>query len=168
MIDIAFIQNPNGRRRLPDACPVDRIRDRDRRNDGLRACVPIDTRFPRMTLRPEVASRDLWYAESRRGLNCDLYNPPYFTTLCNAIAETSPPRGCFEPIWGHECLNTSSAIFGAPVAFFSATHAGRIPPAGEPGRSAVWGFEPVFFNPDQVKQALDIIFFDEWGLPRGN
>jgi hypothetical protein len=30
----------------------------------------------------------------------------------------------------------------------------------------VWGFEPVFFNPSQVKQALNIILFDEWELPR--
>jgi hypothetical protein len=167
VLDIAFIQNPNGVRHSPSACPVDRIRDRNRTTDGLRACVPIDESFPRLTLRPEVSGLNLWYHESRRGLNCDLYNPPYFGTICNDLAETSPPRDCFQPMYGLECLNTSSAIFGAPVAFWSSRHASRIPPAGVPARSAVWGFEPVFFNPSQVKQAINIILFDEWKLPRG-
>jgi hypothetical protein len=77
-----------------------------------------------------------------------------------------PPRDCFEPIYGLECLNTSSAIYGAPVAFFSSRNASRIPPDGQPGRSAVWGFEPIFFHPNQVKEALNIILFDEWKLQR--
>jgi hypothetical protein len=32
----------------------------------------------------------------------------------------------------------------------------------------VWGFEPIFFNPDEVKEALNLILFDEWKLPRGH
>jgi hypothetical protein len=31
----------------------------------------------------------------------------------------------------------------------------------------VWGFSPVFFQPDQVKAALQIILHDEWRIPRG-
>jgi hypothetical protein len=167
VIDIAYIQNPNGRRRLPDACPIIGIRDHNRRTDGLRACVPLDTAFPRLELRPEVSMPGRWYHESARGLNTDVYNPPYFGAMCNHLTETSPPRDCFQPIWGLECLNASSAIYGAPVAFWSSRHASRIPPAGQPGRSAVWGFEPIFFNPSEVKEALNVILFDEWKLPRG-
>jgi len=43
----------------------------------------------------------------------------------------------------------------------------RIPDAGGvPARSAVWGFHPFYFNPDEVKAALDIVLFDEWKLPK--
>jgi hypothetical protein len=169
VVDIAFTQNPRGVRRSPLTCPVDMVRDRDQRTDGLRACIPMDDShaFPRMTLRPEVSALGRWYHESRLGLNCDIYNPPYLGTLCNHLAELSPQRSCFQPIYGLDCLNTSSAIFGAPVAFWTARFATRVPRGGGvPARSAVWGFEPVYFNPSEVKQALEIILFDEWQLPR--
>ncbi len=118
-------------------------------------------------IRPEVAGIGKWYHESRLGLNSDIYNPPYFGELCNYLAETSPPRDCFQPMYGLECLNTSSAIYGAPVAFWTSEYENRIPRGGGvPARSAVWGFEPIFFNPDEVKEAMNIILFDEWQLPR--
>jgi hypothetical protein len=77
-------------------------------------------------------------------------------------------RWCFEPIYGLGCLNTASLIYRAPVAFWTLTFADRVPDAGggPAAKSAVWGFEPVFFKPEQVKTALDLILFDEWQLPR--
>ena len=32
--------------------------------------------------------------------------------------------------------------------------------------TAVWGFAPVYFEPDEVQAALQIILHDEWKLPR--
>jgi hypothetical protein len=77
-------------------------------------------------------------------------------------------RWCFEPIYGHGCLNTASLVYGAPIAFWTRTFADRVPDAGggPAAKSVVWGFEPVFFKPEQVKTALDLILFDEWQLPR--
>jgi hypothetical protein len=69
-------------------------------------------------------------------------------------------------MYGLECLNESSSVFGAPVAFWSSRFAHVASPQGVRARSAVWGFEPVYFKPDQIKQALEIILFDEWQLPR--
>ncbi len=122
--------------------------------------------FPSLSLRREVSDPGRWYHESRLGLTTDIYNPPYFAALCNRLSEQNPPRGCFQPIYGLGCLNTSSVIYGAPVAFWSSTNASRVPPAGVAARSVVWGFEPVYFDPNDVKQAIEIILFDEWKLPR--
>jgi len=53
------------------------------------------------------------------------------------------------------------------VAFWTTKYADRIPDAGGvAARSAVFGFHPFYFNPDEVKAALDIVLFDEWQLPR--
>jgi len=42
-----------------------------------------------------------------------------------------------------------------------------VPDVGGPaGRSAIWGFHPVYFKPEEVKSAIDIILFEEWKLPR--
>jgi len=166
--DIAYSQNPNARRRPPQGCPVNAVRTYDRRTEGLRACVSVDQQygFPRLELRPEVANLDRAYHESRRGLVCDIYNPPYFSALCSSLPELSLGRSCFQPMYTLECLDSSSPIFGAPVAFWTTRHATRVASNGVAARSAVWGFEPVYFNPDQVKQALNIILFDEWRLPR--
>jgi hypothetical protein len=87
--------------------------------------------------------------------------------LCNDVAEIDPPRDCIEPIYGNGCLNSSSKIYNAPIAFWTKTFENRVPDVGGPaGRSAIWGFHPVYFNPDEVKSAIDIILFDEWKLPR--
>jgi hypothetical protein len=123
-----------------------------------------------------VALPGKWYSEDRSGLNCDIYNPPYFenvpkggdrTGVCNDFTETNPGRDCFKPIYANGCLDTGSAIYNAPVAFWSLTFEDRVPDAGGvAARSAVFGFHPVYFNPSEFKQALDIILFDEWQLPR--
>jgi hypothetical protein len=132
--------------------------------------------FPPLHLRPEVSDPGKVYAPENRGLINDIYNPSYFADLpkgfdmvgpCNDIAEIEPSRDCFRPIYGHGCLNSAAPIYEAPIAFWTSVFGDRIPPAGGiAARSAVWGFEPVFFNPDEVKTAIEIILFDEWQLPR--
>lgn len=179
VLDIAYLQNPN-QIRLPTnqfgpaSCPVDDLRDHDGRTDGLRTALPLDAKtgggFPNLTLRAQVASDPTrFYHETKLGLDCDIYNPLYFAemTPCGIQAELQPPRGCIEPIYGNGCLNQASNIYGAAVAFWTSQFAAVIPDAGGvAARSAVWGFHPVYFNPAEVKQALEIILFDEWLLPR--
>jgi hypothetical protein len=178
VLDIAYLQNPGQIRSLrnvgPWGCPVDHLRDHVGQTDGMRAAMPADVTtgggFPSLTLRPEVAGDPMkLYHETNLGLNCDIYNPPYFSELtgCSPQAELVPPRRCYEPIYKNECLNRSSVIFDAPVAFWTGQFADRAPDSGGvAARSAVWGFHPVYFNPAEVKQALEIVLFDEWQLPR--
>jgi hypothetical protein len=188
VLDVGYISNRLSIRRsnASHACPINTIRPAPQsgRNDGLRVALPLDGayppfpayEFPTMRLRPEVAGDpSKWFAEERSGLNCDIYNPAYFadvpmvvrTGTCNSIAELVPPRDCFQPIYGNGCFNTASRIYNAPVAFWTTAHADRIPDAGGvAARSAVWGFHPYYFNPDEVKAALAIVLFDEWKLPR--
>jgi len=145
-------------------CPVSDIRDFDARYDGLRAAEPLTREFgfPRLELRPEAASPGKWYAETNLGYAADIFNPDYFS-FCNA-AELTPRRDCFEPIYGLECLNQSSAVYGAPVAFWTSRYADVTDAAGVAARSVVFGFPPVFIKPEQMKQAIEIILFDEWKL----
>ncbi|UCG52272.1 MAG: hypothetical protein JSW58_01575 [Candidatus Latescibacterota bacterium] len=168
VLDLAYVQNPQQRRRERDhVCGVDHLRDDDPRTNGLRWTLPIEGDFPQLELRPEVAGPGKSYAEDRMGLNCDIYNPEYFEDLCPLLAETDPPRDCFYPIYGHGCLDPNSVIFYAPVAYWTSRFGDRVPDAGGvAARSVLWGFHPVYFNPDQVKQAVDVILFDEWLLPR--
>jgi hypothetical protein len=121
--------------------------------------------FPALTLRPEAAAPGKWFAADRLGLNCDIYNPPYFEEVCGAYTEYGT-RSCFEPIYGNGCLNASSKIYGAPVAFWTSMHADKTAPGSIGARSAVWGFHPVFFNPVEVRAALGVVLFNEWRLPR--
>lgn len=155
-------------------CPVQAVRSNNRLTDGLRSCLPLDNStgggFPRMDLRPEVAGDpSLNYHSSRTSLVADVYNPRYFPidANCRNFAEYPPNRSCFTPIFGNGCLNTSSKIYNAPVAFWTGTHKDRVPEGGGiVARSVVWGFHPVFFNPAQVKKAVGIIVHDEWKLPK--
>jgi hypothetical protein len=148
-------------------CPVSALKDFDLKTEGLRACNSIDETydFPRLELRPEVSDVGKFYHEDAIGLNCDIYNPPYFGETCD-LAELSPPRDCFQPMYGLECLNQSAVTFGAPIAFWTSRYADVPDVHGIAARSAVWGFEPVYFKPDQVREALGIILFDEWQLSR--
>ena len=136
-------------------------------NDGLRAALPAmgGYDFPQLTLRPEAAAPGMWFAADRLGLNCDIYNPPYFDSVCGVFTEHGT-RSCFEPVYGNGCLDASSKIYNAPVAFWTSVYADKATAGGVAARSAVWGFHPVYFNPDEVSAALDIVLFDEWQLPR--
>jgi hypothetical protein len=159
---------------LQQRCGVNGIRSNNRRTDGFRTARSLDRRtgggFPRLDLRPEVAGDpSRFYHESRIGMIVDIYNPNYFPdeTACRFVAETRPRRECFQPIYGNGCLDTNSKIYNAPVAFWTSRFAERVPDAGGvAARSAVWGFHPVYFEPAQVKQALEVILHEEWQLER--
>lgn len=189
VLDIGYISNRLSIRRANagHACPVNTVRPAPQsgRNDGLRVALPLDTKyeFPALHLRPEVGGPGRWFAENVNGINTDIYNPAYFadvpiivrTGVCNSIAELVPERDCFKPIYGNGCYkdgsdelrSPQSKIYNAPVAFWTTAYADRIPDAGGvAARSTVWGFHPFYFNPDEVKAALDIVLFDEWQLPR--
>jgi hypothetical protein len=171
VLDISAISNVKLiRNAKANTCPVKTIRDHSVLTDGLRSAIPLDeaSGFPLLELRPEVADPGKTFAPDKRGLVNDIYNPPYFDQVCGNYTETNPPRPCIQPIYAHGCLNASSKIYGAPIAFWTLTFADRIPDSGGgvAAKSAVWGFEPVFFKPEQVKTALDLILFDEWKLPR--
>jgi hypothetical protein len=176
VLDLTYLQNMNQIRRQTSTgtqrCPVNLIRDNSRVRDGMRGALPIDVvtggGFPALELRPEVSGPGLFYANS--GLVVDIYNPDYFSTMtpCGGVAETIPPRDCFEPIYGNACNNTSSLLYNAPVAFWTSQFEESIAdaPGAVEARSAVWGFHPVYFKPDQVKEAIGIIVHDEWQLER--
>jgi hypothetical protein len=148
-----------------NGCGVTHQRTVDCRRNGLRECLPIDMSFPLLTLRPEAAAPGRAYAEDRRGLNDELYNPPYFR--CGHLDIL--PRDCFTPIYGHGCLNVNSVIYNAPNAAWSSAFAHVVPDVSAgvavAARSAVWGFEPVFMDTVQVRGALEAIVFGEWQLP---
>ncbi len=176
VLDLTYLQNQNQVRQQTSTggqrCPVNLIRDNSRSRDGMRQAVPIDVAtgdgFPQMDLRPEVSNPGLFYANT--GLVVDIYNPEYFATMtpCGGVTETIPYRDCFQPIYGNGCDNTSSLIYNAPVAFWTRQFETRI--ADAPGaigaRSVVWGFHAVYFNPDQVRDAIGVIVHDEWQLER--
>jgi hypothetical protein len=170
VLDLSSISNAKLTRKPPaQTCYVSTVRVHNQRTEGLRWTIPMDAGgFPTLELRLETAGPGKSYAPENRGLVNDIYNPPYFQSLCDHYAEILPQRPCIQYIYGHGCLNGSSAIYGAPVGFWTLTYADRVPSSGTgvAARSVVWGFEPVFFKPQQVKSAMDIILFDEWKLPR--
>lgn len=168
VLDFAYVSSQSRIRRSGvHNCPVNMVRTHNPRTDGLRTTMPVDigSDFPTMNLRPEAAGPGKWWAPERSGLNCDIYNPSYFGNLCS-VAEIFPQRSCLEPIWANGCLDPGSAIYGAPVAFWTTTYADRVPEGGVAARSAVWGFHPVYFNPEEVKVAARVVLFDEWQLLR--
>jgi hypothetical protein len=118
-----------------------------------------------LTLRPEAGAAGMVFSPEFGGLNDELYNPPYFR--CGQL--DLGPRDCFEPIYGHGCLNTNSAIYNAPNAAWSSTFAHIIPDV-ESGvavaaRSAIWGFEPAYMDTTGAREALEYIVLEEWQLP---
>jgi len=169
VLDVSVITNRRLVRRFPArSCAVNFVRDHSGLTDGLRFTIPVDDTlgFPTLELRPEAAGPHRTYSPEVRGLVNDVYNPPFFQSICPLVAETEPPRECFQPIYGHGCLNTSSVIYDAPVAFWSSTFVDRVPdvPGGVGARNAIWGFAPVFFKPEQVREAVELIL-KEWQLP---
>lgn len=155
------------RRRNESVCPIvtlRRVPPEGLRDHSMRAAIPLDAGFPRLELREETAAPGKAYDPLVRGLNVEVYNPAYFFDSCGLVWGT---RDCFEPIYGLECFDTSEPVYNQPVAFWTDVYAGK---SQEPGnttyvRSAVWGFPPVLFEPDQVRPAIERILFDEWGLP---
>jgi hypothetical protein len=143
-------------------CGVTDIRVVSPLDNGLRECLPIDPLFPLLALRPEVADPGKYFAPDSRGLTNELYNPPYFD--CGDI--DTGPRPCFEPIYGHGCLDASSVLYNAPTVSWTTVYEHVIPEyGGGAARSCVWGFEPYYFDTTAVREALEVILFDEWRLP---
>ncbi len=164
VLDVAASNLGILRRNKDNGCGVNTIRRVDAHLDGMRTAIPLDPTFPQLDLRPEVANPGRFYAPENRGLNVELYDPPYFS-FCNWYES----RPCFEPIYGNGCLDTSSLVYGAPVAGWSTVYADvvpEIPPDGRAARSAFLGFEPFFFQPDQARALIDRILRDEWGLAK--
>jgi len=177
VLDQSSLQNINQIRRPGSSedsqrCPVNLIRDNSRVRDGMRSALPIDVStgpgFPRLDLRPSVSGPGKFHEFA--GLVVDIYNPSYFTlmTACGGVTETIPQRECYEPIFGNGCANPSSLHYNAHVAFWTSVFVDRVPdvPGAVGARSAVWGFHPVYFNPDQVRDAVGVIVHDEWQLER--
>lgn len=171
VLDIAYPGISELRSRVDNGngCSVNTLRQISPQQEGLREALPLEGMFPRLELRPEVAGTGRAYAPDKKGLNSELYNPPYFEG-CNA-AEIKALRSCFQPLYGHACLNTASPLYNAPVMFRSTRYADIVPEGPDDGIMApsfYMGVEPFYFKPDQVKEMIDIILFDEWMLPRIN
>jgi hypothetical protein len=150
-------------------CPVSQIRRPNatsQRDDTMRGAFPLDPAFPVLALRPEAAGPTGFYNAAIRGLDVEVYNPEYFGERCNFAR--SEPRPCFQPIYGVECLDTTEPTYHEPTAFWTSVYADRIAdvPGAVAARSAVFGFAPVFLNPDQVRPAIEHILFNEWQLRR--
>jgi hypothetical protein len=166
VLDIAYGINPGRHRWI---CPVSSARDFDARTEGIRVAIPIDHLdgdgyvFPQLELRPEVAYPGRIFHEASLGLRADIYNPSYFTACESAQL---PSRDCFEPMYGLGCLDVNERVYGEPIGFWTSRWAHVPNSVGVAARSAVWGFAPVYFNPAQIRDALEIIMFDEWQLQR--
>jgi len=115
-----------------------------------------------------VAAPGRAYAPETQGIDVEVYNPSYFRTG-QACQFVPAPRACFEPIYGLVCLDATERTYLQPVAFWTSAYAGIVAqdiPGAVAARSAVFGFPPVYFNPSEVKPAIEYILFDEWQLPR--
>jgi len=134
-------------------------------DDGMREATPMDVGFPRLDLRVETAGPGKAYSPTVSSYEAEVYNPLYFFNSCVYAVR---PRDSFEPIYGLGCPNTASATYNAPVAFWTTAFADRVADGGGgvAARSAVFGFPLVYFDPAQVKPALEMILFNEWMLPQ--
>jgi hypothetical protein len=117
-------------------------------------------------LRVEAAGPGAFFQDSLRGLDVEVYNPKYFGDRC--VFAPTTYRSCFQPIYGVGCKDTSELTYGEPAAFWTTVFADRVAevPGAVAARSAVFGFAPVFFKPEEVKPAIEYILFDEWKLQR--
>jgi hypothetical protein len=164
----------NVRRDIEQYCAVNGDDGRtisDLRIHTLREARPLDLAFPLLQLRPQAAGSGKAYQESEKGLDVEVYNPDYFFTLCDNYTafRNDPALGhpCFHPIYGLHCLDDTEPTYDQPVAFWTSTYAHvQANPSTVRARSAVFGFPPVFFEPDAAKVAIERIVIDEWQLPR--
>jgi hypothetical protein len=164
-LDVLDIAYTDMLRTQSNGCGVTHIRGVRPREDGLRQGIPLDAGFPALTLRPEVAGLGKFFEPDSRGLNNEIYNPQYFT--CGPLVDLEI-RSCFIPIYGHGCLDTASPLYGSPVAVWTDKYSHVVPDAagGVAAPSAVLGFEPYYFEPKTMREALEIILFDVWQMPR--
>jgi hypothetical protein len=140
-----------------------------RRDDGMRSGIPADLNFPPISLRPETSDPGRLFAPESQSIDVEVYNPAYFRIGQACQYVPAQPRPCFEPIYLLGCLDTAERTYQQPVAFWSSTFANVVAediPNAVGARSAVFGFPPVYFNPGEIKPAIEYILFDEWQLPR--
>jgi hypothetical protein len=177
VIDYAYVTPQRARTlgtgNLRRYCPINAWRSQNgsQLNDGMRSAVPFDANFPQLELRPEVANAGRAYAPNMQSLDVEVYNPYYFrvTRACQYVAD---PRPCFQPIYLLGSLDTQEATHMQPIAFWTTKYENVVSSgvSGVPGavgaRSVVFSFPPVYFNPSEVKAAIEYILFDEWQLPR--
>ncbi len=168
-MDFGYTTNSRIRNRQDSYCrvlPGARWPAGSQRDDTMREALPIDPNFPKLTLRPEAAGTGKWYEPTVRGVDAEVYNPRYFSLLCQYVPKT--PRACFQPIYGLGCFDTTEPTYNQPVAFFTSAFADRVAdvPGAVGARSAVFGFPPVLFKPSEVRPAIEYILFNEWKLPR--
>jgi hypothetical protein len=161
VLDLAY-PCPTCLRTSANGCDATGLRGVRPKEDGLRECVPIDLDFPALTLRPEFTGPGAIYDPDISGLQSELYNPDYFN--CGYL--DLGPRQCFEPIYGLGCQDLVSNLYSSPVAVWTSVFENVVPdaPGGLAARSALWGFEPFFFDTTAVRSALEVILFDEWQL----
>jgi hypothetical protein len=173
-IDFAYLTLPRARllnAANPRYCPINGLRTINAsspRDDALRSAIPLDPSFSAIALRPEAAGPGKAYDPAVRGYDVEVYNPAYFRQG-GACAFVPAPRPCFEPIFGLVCFDTAEPTYQQPMAFWAGAYAHVVAediPGAVAARSAVFGFPPVYFNPSEIKPALETIFFDEWQLPR--
>lgn len=169
VLDFAF-NGTSRQRNVEQVCPTTSVRPVDsqsKRTDTMRSALVIDPNFPPLNLRAEAAGPGRFY-ETAQGLDVEVYNPTYFFSPQVCLFSPNGPRPCFEPIYGLDCLDTNELTYGEAVAFWTSTYADVVPdiPGGLAARSAVFGFAPVMFNPDEAKLAIEYILFDEWKLAR--
>jgi hypothetical protein len=161
VLDIAYSSNTDGYIGGSVMCEVKR---RNAIDDGARRLLPEEpAAFPAIDFNPVVTQEG--YAFQTKGFDAELYNPEYMAT-CMIYGRDNYPRDCFETMYRQSTGNPSSVVNGAPIAIWTRAFDDVISPNGVPARSAIWGFEPYYFNRTQVKQALDVILFDEWKLTK--
>jgi hypothetical protein len=169
VIDYAYTNANRLRRLQANWCRVTaaiRAQEGSLRDDTMREARPIDPSFPTLTLRPECTAPGKKYQPSEQGLDVEIYNPRYFMVACPQVPDAV--RSCFQPIYGVGMFDVGEPTYNQPVAFFTSAYADRVAdvPGAVAARSVVFGFPPVYFNPDEVREAIEVIMFDEWKLPR--
>jgi len=176
VIDYGYLTVTRRRYRQPQPtyyCPVNTYRRADAasvRDDTMRGANPLDLNFPLLELRDDITALGMAYQPTEKGIDAEVYNPAYFRTGRACQYVPNPPRSCFQPIYGLVSFDTNEPTYNETIAFWTSAYADRV--ADVPGaigaRSVVFGFPPVFFKPEQVKPAMEYIFFNEWQLPRGD
>lgn len=169
-LDLALLPT-NKARNNQSYCNINRFRrynGNSPRDDTMREGFPIDpdyTGWPTLHLRPEAAGPGKYYEPSEQGLAAEVYDPQYFSDYCPS---DPPPRSCFQPIYGLECFDTAEPTYHQPIAFWTSVYKDRVAevPGAIGARSIVFGFPPVFINPDEFRPAMEHVMFDEWQLPR--
>ncbi len=153
-------------------CGISGLRDanaQSRRDDTMRAGTPSTRISPRSRSGPKPPAPGASISRPGRALDVEVYNPAYFRQGA-ACAFVAPARSCFEPIYGVDCLDTAELTYQPAGRVLDESHSTDVIAEDIPGavaaRSAVFGFPPVYFNPSEIKPAIEYILFDEWQLPR--